>query len=114
MKTKTLEEVGTYQQKLFNYLSDLGVIALQSEMQEIETIVLEKQKKGYSEEEVLEFTQTIIQQYKFGNTNIEQLDLLKETLQQIKKIRLCIKKKKLLMEFYITEQDLMKILNPIP
>ena len=38
----------------------------------------------YSEEEVLNFTQTIIQQYKFGNTNIEQLDLLKETLQKFK------------------------------
>jgi hypothetical protein len=44
-KQETLEEVGTYQQKLFNYLSDLGVIALQSEMQEIETIVLEMQQQ---------------------------------------------------------------------
>jgi len=42
---ETFEEVGTYQQKLFNYLSDLGVIALQSEMQEIETIVLEMQQQ---------------------------------------------------------------------
>ena len=46
---------------------------------------MEKQQKGYSEEEVLNFTQTIIQQYKSGNTNIEQLDLLKETLQLFKK-----------------------------
>lgn len=38
----------------------------------------------YSKEEVLEFTQTIIQHYKLGNTNIEQLDLLKETLEQFK------------------------------
>jgi hypothetical protein len=38
----------------------------------------------FSEEEVLNFTQTIIMQYKFGNTNIEQLDLLKETLQLFK------------------------------
>ena len=43
-----------------------------------------QQDRSYSEEEVLEFTQTIIQQYKFGNTNIEQLDLLKETLQLFK------------------------------
>jgi hypothetical protein len=50
----------------------------------IEAKEMEKQQKGYSEEEVLEFTQTIIQQYKFGNTNIEQLDLLKETLQLFK------------------------------
>ena len=45
---------------------------------------LEQQEKSYSDEEVLNFTQTIIQQYKFGNTNIEQLDLLKETLKQFK------------------------------
>ena len=45
----------------------------------------EQDKKLYSEEEVLEFTQTIIQQYKLGNTNIEQLDLLKETLELFKK-----------------------------
>lgn len=45
----------------------------------------EQNKKMYSEEEVLEFTQTMIQQYKFGNTNIEQLDLLKENLEQFKK-----------------------------
>jgi len=45
---------------------------------------MEKEQQGYSEEEVLNFTQTIIQQYKSGNTNIEQLDLLKETLQLFK------------------------------
>ena len=49
-----------------------------------EDVTKYKIEKGYSEEEVLEFTQTIIQQYKFGNTNIEQLDLLKETLEQFK------------------------------
>jgi hypothetical protein len=43
-----------------------------------------QKERMYSEEEVLEFTQTIIQQYKFGNTNIEQLDLLKETLELFK------------------------------
>lgn len=42
-------------------------------------------ERMYSEEEVLNFTQTIIQQYKLGNTNIEQLDLLKETLQKFTK-----------------------------
>jgi len=44
----------------------------------------EQDKNKYNEEEVLEFTQTMIMQYKFGNTNIEQMDLLKETLQQFK------------------------------
>jgi len=44
----------------------------------------EQDKKMYSEEEVLNFTQTMIMQYKFGNTNIEQMDLLKETLQLFK------------------------------
>jgi hypothetical protein len=43
-----------------------------------------QQERSYSEEEVLEFTQTMIMQYKFGNTNIEQMDLLKETLQLFK------------------------------
>lgn len=43
-----------------------------------------QQKRSYSKEEVLEFTQTMIMQYKFGNTNIEQMDLLKETLQLFK------------------------------
>jgi hypothetical protein len=45
---------------------------------------IENKEKGYTEEEVLEFTQTMIMQYKFGNTNIEQMDLLKENLQQFK------------------------------
>jgi hypothetical protein len=43
-----------------------------------------QQDKMYSDEEVLNFTQTMIMQYKFGNTNIEQMDLLKETLQLFK------------------------------
>ncbi len=50
----------------------------------IEKYGFQKQEQMYSEEEVLNFTQTMIMQYKFGNTNIEQLDLLKETLQQFK------------------------------
>ena len=45
---------------------------------------MDNEQKGYSEEEVLNFTQTMIMQYKFGNTNIEQMDLLKETLQKFK------------------------------
>jgi hypothetical protein len=56
-KQETLEEVGLYQQELFNYLHDLGIIALQSEMQEIERIVLSMQEQDnnkYSEEEVRE------------------------------------------------------------
>jgi len=44
----------------------------------------QQDKNKYSEEEVLNFTQTMIMQYKFGNTNIEQMDLLKETLKQFK------------------------------
>lgn len=44
----------------------------------------EQDKNKYSEEEVLNFTQTILMQYKFGNTNIEQMDLLKETLETFK------------------------------
>jgi hypothetical protein len=46
---------------------------------------MEEEQRGYSEEEVLNFTQTMIMQYKFGNTNIEQMDLLKESLEQFKK-----------------------------
>lgn len=38
--------VGEYQQELFNYLHDLGVTALQSEMQEIERIVLGMQQEN--------------------------------------------------------------------
>ena len=34
-----------YQQELFNYLHDLGIIALQSEMHDIERIVLKMQDK---------------------------------------------------------------------
>ena len=43
-----------------------------------------QQEKSYSEEEVLNFTQTMLMQYKFGNTNIEQMDLLRETFQLFK------------------------------
>ncbi len=54
-KQETLKVVGAYQQELFSYLHDLGIIALQSEMQEIERIVLSMQqqdKNKFSEEEV--------------------------------------------------------------
>lgn len=69
---------------LLEVVGKKGLVGLftREELNQFEEI--EKQQQGYSEEEVLEFTQTIIQQYKFGNTNIEQLDLLKETLQQFK------------------------------
>ena len=60
-KQETLEEVGAYQQELFSYLHDLGIIALQSEMQEIERIVLSMQDKNkYSEEEVIFFIKEAI------------------------------------------------------
>jgi hypothetical protein len=55
-KQETIEEASIYQQELFNYLRNLGITALQSEMQEIERIVLsmqEQDKNKYSEEEVL-------------------------------------------------------------
>jgi hypothetical protein len=52
------KKVGEYQQELFSYLHDLGITALQSEMQEIERIVLgmqqEQDKNKYSEEEVMD------------------------------------------------------------
>ena len=52
------KKVGEYQQDLFSYLHDLGITALQSEMQEIERIVLnmqkEQDKKMYSEEDLRE------------------------------------------------------------
>ena len=60
----------------FDFSSNQGNIQKAKEM--------ENQQQGYSEEEVLNFTQTMIMQYKFGNTNIEQMDLLKETLQKFK------------------------------
>ena len=74
MKNKeTLEEVA--ERYSANELSQLGFI----------NGAKWQQQKMYSEEEVLNFTQTMLMQYKFGNTNIEQLDLLKETLEQFKK-----------------------------
>lgn len=39
------EQVGEYQQELFNYLHDLGIVALESEMQEIQRIVFGMQTK---------------------------------------------------------------------
>jgi hypothetical protein len=56
-KQETLEEVGSYQQELFNYLHDLGIIALQSEMQEIERIVLsmqEQDKNKFTKDDIIE------------------------------------------------------------
>lgn len=53
-----------YQQELFNYLHDLGIIALQSEMQEIERIVLSMQDKNkYSEEDMTKFVSFVGKNY---------------------------------------------------
>lgn len=71
-KQETLEEVGMYQQELFNYLHDLGIIALQSEMQEIERIVLSmRQERMYSKQE----TENIAKEaYKIGIRGLSILD----------------------------------------
>lgn len=109
-KQEPLEEVGMYQQELFNYLHDLGVTALQSEMQEIERIVLgmqqensninalhfeidalkreikvfkhqqEQDKNKYSEEEVIQFVDSVL-----FNKITRFLKNPKEVLQQFKK-----------------------------
>jgi hypothetical protein len=65
-------------------LIDAGLQFTKGEALEIEQAKEIEKQQGYSEEEVLNFTQTMIMQYKFGNTNIEQMDLLKETLQLFK------------------------------
>ncbi len=78
-KQETLEEFAERSSKYTNH-SNINI-------QKQEAIILGakwQEKRMYSEEEVLNFTQTTIMQYKFGNTNIEQMDLLKETLQQYK------------------------------
>ena len=72
MKQETLEEVA---ERKFQNIGDRLIFEEGAKWQ---------QERSYSEEEVLEFTQTMIMQYKFGNTNIEQMDLLKETLQLFK------------------------------
>jgi len=84
-KQETLEEIAQwaidnrYPKSEFEKVSD-------AEMYHtiIEKVSKWQQERMYSEEEVLNFTQTMIMQYKFGNTNIEQMDLLKETLQKFK------------------------------
>jgi hypothetical protein len=77
MKKETLEEAKKYAE-LSYYGHEIDAFVRGAKWQQ------EQDKKLYSEEEVLNFTQTILMQYKFGNTNIEQLDLLKETLEQFK------------------------------
>jgi hypothetical protein len=97
MKQKTLEEVRKVERtELFNSIFsvvkqiprkdvDGDAMDAPSCAYEIEQLFYKwQQDKMYSDEEVLNFTQTMIMQYKFGNTNIEQMDLLKETLQQFK------------------------------
>ncbi len=107
---ETLEEVGMYQQELFNYLHDLGVTALQSEMQEIERIVLgmqninalhfeidalkreikllknqkEKDKEMYSEEDIIE----ILIEYNYLSVNegkLNSIGTIKKWFEQFKK-----------------------------
>jgi len=98
MKQKTLEEVRKVERtELFNSIFsvvkqiprkdvDGDAMDAASCAYEIEQLFYKwQQDKMYSDEEVLNFTQTMIMQYKFGNTNVEQIDLLKETLQQFKK-----------------------------
>ena len=77
-KQETLEEVAKNYLKGWGEYDDKKAFIAGAKWQQ------EQDKKMFSEEEVLNFTQTIIMQYKFGNTNIEQLDLLKETLQLFK------------------------------
>ena len=79
MKQETLEEFIQRQLSLGKYQDQESAIKYS-----ILAGVKWQQERMYSDEEVLNFTQTIIQQYKFGNTNIEQLGLLKETLQTFK------------------------------
>ena len=81
MKQETLEEAA---QRIFNGFGDITKPSAIKRALELVKWQQEQDNNKFSEEEVLEFTQTIIQQYKFGNTNIEQLDLLKETLQLFK------------------------------
>jgi hypothetical protein len=76
----TFKSGAKWQQEPEQFFSDDRVKTLEKSIE----YLLKRQEKMYSEEEVLNFTQTMIMQYKFGNTNIEQLDLLKETLQQFK------------------------------
>ncbi len=87
---ETLEESGEYQQELFNYLHDLGVTALQSEMQEIERIVLAMQDKNkYSEEEVLPLLEMLqkCKEYFLIKTDLkseERADAIGQVLEKLK------------------------------
>jgi hypothetical protein len=82
MKQKTLEE--TYLNELIDEANK--EFTLDKKLAKEVAIKFSKwqQERSYSEEEVLNFTQTMLMQYKFGNTNIEQMDLLKETFQLFK------------------------------
>ena len=72
----------TLKEEFYKYGKSLGISI--NDLQRLMLLSKQQQERSYSEEEVLNFTQTTIIQYKFGNTNIEQMDLLKETLQQFK------------------------------
>ncbi len=73
--TKEPKKVGEYQQELFSYLHDLGVTALQSEMQEIERIVLnmqqEQDKNKYSEEDLDMLRKFMIQEQNFSKSCLD-------------------------------------------
>jgi hypothetical protein len=66
------------------YKEEITWIGLPKSIQKVGGYKQPKKETFFEEEEVLNFTQTMIMQYKFGNTNIEQMDLLKETLKQFK------------------------------
>ena len=86
-KQETLEEVAKIwvHNRFTKQIKDEDIYASESSIVQSHILFAKwQQEKSYSEEEVLEFTQTMIMQYKFGNTNIEQMDLLKETLQLFK------------------------------
>jgi hypothetical protein len=85
---ETLEEVAEIwvHNRFTKQIKDEDIYASESSIVQSHILFAKwQQERSYSEEEVLEFTQTMIMQYKFGNTNIEQMDLLKETLQLFKK-----------------------------
>ena len=108
-KQETLQEVGMYHQELFNYLhGELGAISLESEMQEIERIVLknyninalnfeidalkreikalkhqkEQYKKMYSGEEVLKLVEDF--EIHLGNVKVENMLTFKKWFEKYK------------------------------
>lgn len=79
-KQETFNDIFSREQELFNYLSnELNVIALKSQMDDIESIVLSMQKKQdnlYSEEEVYQKLHQLMMQIKLESLNInDDIDL---------------------------------------